>query len=121
MILKIKIKIKEKDTKIVQPGEPQIVSPLSRTPPPPLKLIIHFYNIFFLLDPLLLLPSSFLRLRKSLRFYEQKFPRHFENPPTRQPLAQVVFLILSGSRSIRPTSGFFRLCSLLSSPTSTTP
>ena len=40
----------------LQPAEPQIVSPHSRTPDPPPKSTIHFYNIFSLLDPLLLLP-----------------------------------------------------------------
>jgi len=42
------------------------------------------------------------------------------NPPTRQPLVQVVYLTRSGSKSIRPMSGSFHLCSLLSSPTGTT-
>jgi len=37
-------------------AEPRIGSPHSRTPPPPTKLTTHFYNIFSLLDPLLLLP-----------------------------------------------------------------
>jgi len=101
-------------------AEPLICSPHSRTPPPQLKLTIHFYNICSLLDPLLLLPSSFQSLRTSLQFYHQECPPHSESSPTRQPLAQVVFLTLSGSKSTRPTSRSFPLCSLLSSPTGTT-
>ena len=92
------------------PVEPLIVSSHSRTPPPPPKLKIHFFNIFSLLDPLLLHPSSFPRLRRSLQFYQHKCPPHWENPPTHQPLAQLVFLTLSGSKSRRPTSGSFHLC-----------
>ena len=48
-----------------QPAEPQIVYSHSRMPPPSPKLTIHFYNIFSLLEPLLRLASSFLRLRTS--------------------------------------------------------
>jgi len=103
------------------PAEPRIVSPCLRTPPPPPKLTIHFYNISSLLPPLLLLLSCFLRLRTSPRFYQQKCPPHFKNLPTRQPLALVLFLTLPQSRSTRPTSGSFHLCSLPSSTMGTTP
>jgi len=105
----------------LQPAEPRMVSLHLRMPPPPPKLTIHFYNIFFLLDPLLLLSSSFLHLRTSPQFYYQKCPLRFQNPLTCQPLAKVALLTLSGSGSTRSMSGSFHLCSLPSSPTDTTP
>ena len=105
----------------LQPAEPRIVSPPLRMPLLLSILTIHFYIISFHLGPLLLLLSSFLRLRTSPRFHQQKCPPHFESPPTRQPLAQVVFPTLYGSRSIRPMSGSFHPFSLPSPPTGTTP
>jgi len=65
----IQEKKREKSTRTsverLQPAEHRIISPHSRTPPPSPKLTTLFYNLFFLLDPLLTLPLSSLHLGTS--------------------------------------------------------
>jgi len=74
------------DAQRLLPAEPRIVFLCLRMPPLPLKLTIHFYNISSLLGPLLLLLSSFLRLRTTPWFHQRMCPPHFKNPATRQLL-----------------------------------
>jgi len=105
----------------LQPAEPRIVAPHSRTPSPPPKinftLLQHFFPPRPSPPPPLILPA----FKDVPLVLPAEVSSHCENAPTRQPLAQVVFLTLTGSRSIRPTSGSFYLCSLPPSPMGTTP